>query len=72
MQEFQDLATGYTSETLHLKLSLLMAMADDLKFSAQPRLTLETSFLKIIEASNVVPVTTLLSRLDAIACGTAD
>ncbi len=66
MKAFQDLASGYTCETLHLKLSLLMAMADDLKFSAQPRLTLETSFLKIIEASNVVPVTTLLSRLEAI------
>lgn len=66
MQQFQDLAASYTSETLHLKLSLLMAMADDLKFSVQPRLTLEISFLKIIEASNVVPVTSLLSRLDAI------
>ena len=65
MQQFQDLAASYTSETLHLKLSLLMAMADDLRFSAQPRLTLETSFLKIIEASNVLPVTSLLSRLDA-------
>ena len=66
MQQFQNLAASYTSETLHLKLSLLMAMADDLKFSAQPRLTLETSFLKIIEASNVVPVSSLLSRIDAI------
>ncbi len=66
MQEFENLAINYTSETLHLKLSLLMAMADELKFSTQPRLTLETSFLKIIEASNVVPVTTLLSRLEAM------
>ncbi|TKB23657.1 DNA polymerase III subunit gamma/tau [Desulfopila sp. IMCC35006] len=64
--QFQEIAADYTSETLHLKLSLLMAMADDLKFSAQPRLTLETSFLKIIEASNVVPVSSLLSRLDAM------
>ncbi len=66
MSEFQKLAVNYTSETLHLKLSLLMAMADELKFSTQPRLTLETSFLKIIEASNVVPVTTLLSHLEAM------
>ncbi len=66
IRQFQELATNYTSETLHLKLSLLMAMAEDLKFSAQPRLTLEISFLKIIEASNIVPVTSLLSQLDAI------
>jgi DNA polymerase-3 subunit gamma/tau len=63
---FQQLASGYTSETLHLKLTLLMAMAEDLKFSAQPRLTLETSFLKIIEAGSVVPVTALLGHLDRI------
>ncbi len=66
LSDFQNLASHYTSETFHLKLTLLMAMAEDLKFSAQPRLTLETSFLKIIEASNVVPVASLLSHLDSI------
>ena len=66
LSEFQNLASGYTSETLHLKLSLLMTMAEDLKFSAQPRLTLETSFLRIIEATNVIAVTSLLGHLDTI------
>jgi len=66
LKDFQSLAAGYTSETLHLKLSLLMTMAEDLKFSPQPRLTLETSFLKIIEAANVVPVTALLGHLEKI------
>jgi DNA polymerase-3 subunit gamma/tau len=66
LSQFQSFASDYTSETLHLKLSLLMAMAEDLKFSAQPRLTLETSFLKIIEATNVVPIASLLSHLDTI------
>ncbi|MGB3224913.1 MAG: DNA polymerase III subunit gamma/tau [Desulforhopalus sp.] len=66
LSDFQNLASQYTRETFHLKLSLLMAMAEDLKFSAQPRLTLETSFLKIIEAANVVPVASLLSHLDSI------
>ncbi len=72
LQQFQVIAADYNSETLHLKLALLMAMADDLKFSAQPRLTLETSFLKIIEASNVVPVSSLLSRLDAMLMALPD
>ncbi|MGB3210168.1 MAG: DNA polymerase III subunit gamma/tau [Desulforhopalus sp.] len=66
LDEFQKMAADYTSETLHLKLCLLMALAEDLKFSAQPRLTLETSFLKIIESANVVPVATLLGHLDEI------
>ncbi|GAB6191970.1 DNA polymerase III subunit gamma/tau [Desulfocastanea catecholica] len=66
LTDFQSLAADYTSETLHLKLSLLMTMAEELKFSPQPRLTLETSFLKIIEAANVVPVAALLGHLDKI------
>jgi DNA polymerase-3 subunit gamma/tau len=66
LKDFQSLAAGYTSESLHLKLSLLMTMAEDLKFSPQPRLTLETSFLNIIEAANVVPVTALLGHLEKI------
>jgi DNA polymerase-3 subunit gamma/tau len=66
LTDFQNLAADYTSETLHQKLSLLMTMAEDLKVSPQPRLTLETSFLRIIEAANVVPVTTLLGHLDKI------
>jgi DNA polymerase-3 subunit gamma/tau len=66
LADFQNLASRYSSETLHLKLALLMAMAEDLKFSAQPRLTLEISFLKIIEATNVVPVASLLGHLETI------
>lgn len=63
---YQELASGYTSETIHLKLSLLMQLADVLKQSSQPRITLETSFLKIIEATNVVPLSSLLAHLQEI------
>ncbi len=66
MTELQGLAASYSRETLHLKLALLMAMAEELRFAAQPRLTLETTFLKIIETDNVVPVATLLGHLKEI------
>jgi len=66
LTEFQELAAGYTGETLHQKLVLLMTMAEELKLSAQPRLTLETSMLKIIEAGNVVPMTTILGHMNDI------
>jgi DNA polymerase III subunit gamma/tau len=65
-KEFQSLAAAYTRETLHLKLALLMVMAEELRFATQPRLILETSFLKIIESNNVVPVSTLLGHLSEI------
>jgi DNA polymerase-3 subunit gamma/tau len=41
-----------------------MRTAEDIRYSLQPRLTLETAFLSIIEAGNVVGVSTLLERLD--------
>ncbi len=66
MTELQGLAAAYSRETLHLKLALLMAMAEELRFATQPRLTLETTFLKIIETDNVVPVSTLLGHLKEI------
>ncbi len=66
LTELETLAAAYTRETLHLKLALLMTMAEEIRFASQPRLTLETSFLKIIETQNVVPVATLLGHLNEI------
>ncbi len=66
LAECQKLAAGYSSETLHMKLALLMNTAEELRHATQPRLTLETAFLKIIEAGNVVPLTTLLGHLDEV------
>mgnify|MGYP000843928217 FL=1 len=62
----KQIAADYSRETLHQKLALLMRAAEELKFSGQPRLLLETSFLAIIEADNVVAVSTLLSQVDKI------
>jgi DNA polymerase III subunit gamma/tau len=66
IQIHQDLAAGFSLETIHLKLTLLMQSVEELGHSLQPRLALETAFLKIIEAGNVVPVTTLLGRMQEL------
>ena len=63
---FQELGKQYTIETIHLKLNLLMRVVEELRHAAQPRLTLETGFLKVIEAGNVVPVSDLLTKLDTL------
>ena len=47
-----------------MQLSLLMEAVEAIRHSSQPRLTLETAFLKIIEAGNVVPVASLLGHLE--------
>lgn len=66
LAEFVELAKAYTHEALHQKLTLLMGVAEELKLSTQPRLTLETSFLKIVEAGNVVAVSSLLGRIEEL------
>ena len=63
LQRFIALAQSVSTETIHYKLNLLMRLVEEMRGSGQPRLSLETGFLKIIEAGNVVPVTDLLGRL---------
>ncbi len=72
LAEFQKVAENYSPETLHQKLNLLMSCAEEVRYSSQPRLTLETSFLKIIEADNVASVSTLLGKLDEVLLGLPD
>lgn len=66
LQQLQQLSAEHSVETIHMKLVLLMEVAEKLKFSAQPRLTLETSFLKIIESGNVAPISNLLGHFDEL------
>jgi len=40
-----------------------------LQYSAQPRMALEMCFVKAVQASDIVPVSTLLSRLDLLIAG---
>jgi len=60
----RETAQRYSVETLHLKLNLLMEAVEEIRYSTQPRLALETAFLKIIEAGNVIPVSSLLGHLE--------
>ena len=66
---FQELADSHSTQTLHMKLTLLMQGFEEMRYSGQPRLAMETTFLKIIQSDEVVPVATLLSRLDMLLAG---
>ncbi len=66
---FQELADNHSTQTLHMKLTLLMQGVEEMRYSGQPRLAMETTFLKIIQSDEVVPVATLLSRLDMLLTG---
>ena len=64
-----ELAGCHSTQTLHLKLTLLMQGVEEMRFAGQPRLALETTLLKIVQAQDVVPVTTLLAGLDNLLAG---
>jgi len=66
IQRIQMIARNYSAETIHLKLNLLMQATEAIRFSLQPKLVLETSFISIIESGNVIPVSSLLTQLDRV------
>ncbi len=66
LQAVKEMASAYSLETIHHKINLLMQAAEALRFSQQPKLVLETSFLSIIESGNIVSVTSLLAQLDQV------
>jgi len=61
----RELARNYSAESIHHKLNRLMQTADDIRYSFQPRLTLETAFFSIISSGDVIPVDTLLAKIDS-------
>ena len=71
LRRITELAAGFTAETIHQKLTLLMRMVEDIRYSNQPRLAMETGFLKIIEAGNVVAVSEILGKLEQLLSGAA-
>ena len=66
LQLIHQTANDYSVETIHQKLNLLMQAAEAIRFSLQPKLVLETSFLSIIESGNVIPVSSLLAQMDQV------
>jgi DNA polymerase III subunit gamma/tau len=69
LDQFKRLAEKHSPNTIHMKLNLLMQGVEEMRFSSQPRLALESTFLKIIQADNVVPVSSLLGKLDSLLEG---
>ncbi|MBU0946263.1 MAG: DNA polymerase III subunit gamma/tau [Proteobacteria bacterium] len=66
---FHELAKNHSPQTIHMKLNLLMQGVEEMRYSSQPRLVLESSFLKIIQADEVVAVSSLLGKIDTLLQG---
>jgi len=54
-----------------MKMNLLMQGVEEMRYSSQPRLSLESTFLRIIQSSDVVPVSKIIAKLDSLLKGTS-
>jgi len=52
-------------------MNLLMQGVEEMRYSSQPRLSLESTFLRIIQSSDVVPVSKIIAKLDSLLKGTS-
>lgn len=68
-ERFDSLTPDINAQTVHLKLNLLMKLVEEIRTSSQPRLTIETGFIKIMDAANVVPVSDILEKLNELTGG---
>ena len=66
LAELQELAASQSKETLSLLFQLLFKGISEMQYSAHPRLVLEMAFVKAVQAGQVVPAASLLSRLDGL------
>jgi DNA polymerase-3 subunit gamma/tau len=69
LEEFKTLAEQHEHNTIHMRMNLLMQGVEEMRYSPQPRLSLESTFLKIIQTDDVVPVTSILAKLDTLLAG---
>ena len=69
MTALKKLAAAHSAESLMSLFDILLKGVEVLQYSPQPRMALEMCFVKAVQSSDIVPVSTLLSRLDSlIAC----
>ena len=66
MTALKKVAGAYTSESLISVFDILLKGVEMLQYSTQPRMALEMCFVKAVQFGDIVPVATLLSRLDSL------
>jgi len=66
MANLRECAGRHSSETLMLLFNILLEQLERAGYSSQPRYALEMAFIKAVQVGEVVPVTSLLARLDQV------
>jgi len=71
MAALRETAAAHSVETLSFMFNVLMESLEKASFSSRPRFALELAFIRAVQVREVVPVTDILARLDAVAAGVA-
>ena len=61
-----EMAGRQSSETLYNQFDLLLKGAAEMQFAPHPRLVLEMTFAKIVQSGQLVPVSSLIARIDEL------
>lgn len=69
MTALRETAAAHSVETLSFMFNILMESLEKASFSSRPRFALELAFIRAVQVREVVPVTDILARLDAVAAG---
>ncbi len=69
MAALRETAAAHSVETLSFMFNVLMESLEKASFSSRPRFALELAFIRAVQVREVVPVTDILARLDAVAAG---
>lgn len=65
----RECAGKYPARTIMLQFHILLEQLEKAGYSSRPRFAIEMAFIKAAQAHDVVPVTTLLGRLDQLLAG---
>ncbi len=72
MELVMEIASSYSLETLGAVFSLMMKGVEEMQYASHPRMVLEMLFVKTVQVGSIVPVSSLLSRLDSLLAGQSE
>ncbi|MBA3015692.1 MAG: DNA polymerase III subunit gamma/tau [Desulfobulbaceae bacterium] len=65
----KEISGRHSIETLSNLFSLVLKGMEEMQYAAHPRMIIEMLFVKVVQAGAIVPVSTILTRLDALLDG---
>ena len=65
----REIAAGQSEETLLYCFNLLLKGVEEMQYASRPRLALEMTFVRAVQAGRIVPTARVLGRLDRLLAG---